>query len=146
METQAVLCNVLLCVVTGFLVATEGIPDKPAYAVFTLLMLLVPVLTALTIMRRPSSAGRPGPAEKGHAPAGSSAGGGWRGTGGVMRCVAASCNLVLLGFVCWALVGQYPYPEGAGVIPYAAVALVTPVVSLAVLVRSARASPRGRQP
>jgi hypothetical protein len=44
---------VLLSVLTGVLVATEGIPDKPAYAVFTLLMLRGPVFTALTILRRP---------------------------------------------------------------------------------------------
>jgi len=100
---------VLLFVVTSVVVATEGIPGKPAYAAFTIVMLVIPAFTAFIITRRPP------------------------GSGVLALRLAALCNVALVGLVCWALVEQYPYPEGAGVIPFAGLALMAPVFSLAAI-------------
>jgi len=107
MKALALICNVLLFVVTSFVVATEGVPGRPAYAAFTMVMLLVPAFTAFILTRRPPDGGA------------------------LTLRLAALCNLVLVGLVCWALVGQYPYPEGSGVIPFAGLALMAPILSLA---------------
>jgi len=53
-----------------------------------------------------------------------------------MNRVAVVCNLVLVGFSCWAAVAQYPYPEGNGVIPFGLLMVFTPIISLVVLFRS----------
>jgi hypothetical protein len=42
-------------------------------------------------------------------------------------------NLVLLAFSSWAIVDQYPHPEDGGVIPYAVLVVVTPIISLVAL-------------
>jgi hypothetical protein len=119
MKTVAILCNVVLAALTSMILATEGLPGRPVYLGFTLLMILAPVMAVFAMTRRPSGAGR----------------------GASMT--AAAGNLVLVGFVCWAMVAQYPYPEGAGVVPYAVLALAAPVLSLAVLARSI-GGPRAR--
>jgi hypothetical protein len=145
MKTPALLCNLALFALMGGIVATEGIPERPAYAAFTVVMLWAPAFTAFVIMRRLPDRGRPGPAANTGTSAAPSPGGGPDSRGMVMPRIAASTNLVLSGFVCWALVSQYPYPEGRSVIPYAVVALLTPLLSLAVLVRAARPAALGRR-
>jgi hypothetical protein len=53
-----------------------------------------------------------------------------------MKIVAIICNIVFFGFVCWALVDQYPHPEEDGVIAFAVLMVLTPILSLVVLFRS----------
>jgi hypothetical protein len=117
MKTLAVLCNVVLAAITCAIVATEGLPAKPVFLAFTLLMMLVPAVAVAAIRWRPA-AGRRSP-----------------GSVATLGIAAVGC-LVLLGFVCWALVSQYPYPEGASMIPLGALALLTPALSLVVLRRA----------
>jgi len=127
MKTLAPLSNIVLVAVTCLIVVTEGLPVGPFYLAFTLLMFLVPVLTVVALARR-SSAG-----------------------GSAVRMAAAVGSLVLLAAVCWALVAQYPSPEGAGVIPFAVLAVLTPALSVAALLRALgqrqpRADAGGRRP
>ena len=117
MNALALICNVLLCAVTSVVVVTEGIPGTPAYAAFTIVMLVVPAFTAFTLTRR-------------------SPGGGRSPRSALTLRLAVLFNLALVGLVCWALVEQYPYPEGAGVIPFAGLALLAPVLALAALRRA----------
>jgi hypothetical protein len=56
-------------------------------------------------------------------------------TSAVTRSVAAVCNVVLLGFVYWAFVDQYPHPEEDGLVAFVVVMMVTPILSLVVLLR-----------
>jgi hypothetical protein len=52
-----------------------------------------------------------------------------------MKIVAIICNIVLLGFVCWALVDQYLHPKEDGVVAFAVLMGSTPILSLVALLR-----------
>jgi hypothetical protein len=118
MKTLTVLCNVVLVGFTAFVVATEGPSREPAYNVFALLLVLVPIFTLFALLNRKAAAN---PAV---APA------------------AAIANVILLALICWALVNQYPHPKEPGFIPFAVVCLLTPVLSAAVLFLGARTKSR----
>jgi cytochrome bd-type quinol oxidase subunit 2 len=115
MKTLTVLCNVVLVGFTAFVVATEGPSREPAYNVFALLLVLVPIFTIFALLNREAAA-KPAVAR-----------------------AAAVCNLILLALVCWALVDQYPHPKEPGVIPFIIVCLLTPVLGAAVLFLGTRA-------
>jgi hypothetical protein len=59
--------------------------------------------------------------------------------------VAAVCNLVLLGLTAWAYADQYPHPEEPGFTAFTVLMVLTPIVSLAALVRGG-ATARVRRP
>lgn len=44
--------------------------------------------------------------------------------------MAIICNVVLIGFVCWALVDQYPHPHENGFTAYAVLIVLTPILSV----------------
>jgi hypothetical protein len=50
-----------------------------------------------------------------------------------MRNVAIIFNIVFFGFVCWALIDQYPHPKESGVIAMAVLMVLTPILNLVVL-------------
>jgi hypothetical protein len=50
-----------------------------------------------------------------------------------MKIVAVICNIVFFGFVCWALVDQYPHPKEGGVIAMVVLMVLTPILNLVVL-------------
>jgi hypothetical protein len=111
MKTLAVLCNVVLFAFTGFVLATDGAPTKAVYVILTLVLLMTPVLTLLVLTR--SAAGE------------------------FVRRAAVTLNVLLLAFVCWALVDQYPHPSEPGFIWYVIAVVLTPLVSAAALLRAA---------
>ena len=115
MKTLAVLCNVVLFTFTSFVIATDGAPTKAVYVILALLLLMTPVVTVSVLARR--------------------------ATGVRARRAAAVCNVLLLAFVCWALVDQYPHPSEMGFIEYVVVTVATPLVSVATLLRG-KLSPR----
>lgn len=110
MKTLVILCNVVLFGFTCFVLAAEGLSRQAAYILFTLLLLLIPIFTVFVLVRKRT----PGAATL-HSSA--------------IQRVAGICNVALLGFVCWAILDQYPHPEEPGVIPYAALAVLTPILS-----------------
>ncbi len=120
MKGPTVLCNLVLVIFTGLVVATDGAPAAPAYIVFTLLLVLIPVFSLSAILRRGLE----------------------MQTMAVARAAVVG-NVVLLGFIFWALVDQYPHPQEPGFVPYVVLALATPVLSALVLLR--RPSPGGRR-
>ena len=111
MNTLTVLCNVVFVLFTCLVLADDGFPTAPAYIVFTLLMLLVPAFTVLAIARSGAA------------------------TGTAMKRVAGVANIVLLACIGLAIVDQYPHPAEPGFVPYVVLALLTPILSLAVLFR-----------
>jgi hypothetical protein len=119
MKLLTVLCNVVLVGFTALVVAGEGLSRELAYSVFTLLLVLVPIFT-IYVVARGEAARKPAIAR-----------------------VAAVCNLVLFGMVCWSIVDQYPHPAEPGVIPYVVLAVLTPVLNAVVLLRGNRGP--GRQ-
>ena len=42
-------------------------------------------------------------------------------------------NIVLLGFICWAFVDQYPHPQEEGFIAYVLIMVLTPILSIVAL-------------
>ena len=135
MTTLTVLCNIVLLGFTCVVLATDGPPMQAAYILFTLWLMLIPIFTVFAIVR-------------------SKAGHGWQtvhmnrntleaqsktdalsSRSIVMERVAAICNIVLLGFVCWALVEQYPHPEEEGVVAFTVLTVLTPILSAVVLFR-----------
>jgi hypothetical protein len=95
-------------------------PGASHFVVLTLLMLLVPLLTAVVLVR-----------ERLASPAVT-----------LVNRVAVLCNLVLLGASGWEAVAQYPYPEGNSVIPFALLAVCTPILSLMALLGGGKTAMR----
>jgi len=130
MRTAALVCNVVLLAITGLIILTEGLPREGRYLVLTLLMLLIPLLSLVVLVRQRAAPPRPS-AEN----AGPSA-------NTLANRAAVMGNLLLFGASCWAAVAQYPYPEGNSVIPFAVLAVCTPILSLLALLRGGRSAMR----
>ena len=112
MKRLSIVLNVGLLAFTLFVMATDGPATKAAYKLFVLLLLGVPVFTTFALAR---------------------------GGGENAARFAAFLNVILLGAVFWALVDQYPHPEDPGVVPYAVLLVLTPIVSVVALRRGGRA-------
>jgi peptidoglycan/LPS O-acetylase OafA/YrhL len=113
MRTLVLVCNIVSLAFTLLVLATDGPATKASYIGFTFLLFLIPLFTLLALARP-----RTFPAK----------------TTTILR-LAATCNLVLLAFVCWALVDQHPHPNEPGFVPYAALMILTPILSAVVLLR-----------
>jgi hypothetical protein len=107
MKTVAVILNIVLLGFTCLVLATDGLPKEATYIVHTIWIFLTLILSAAVISRGAVS----------HA----------------MRTAAIVSNIVLLGFICWSLVDQYPHPKEAGFIPFVVLSLFTPGLNLFVL-------------
>jgi len=127
MKTVAAVCNIGLFLFTFAVLATEGVSARPLYLALTLLLLAVPLLTSVLLLR-----GRMAPRDEQTAPEPLSAAGTSAGR------VAVIGNLALIGLVCWAIADAYPHPEESGVIPYAVLAVLTPVLSVVALLGRTR--------
>jgi hypothetical protein len=121
MKTAAIVCNAVLFAVTGFIILTEGVPRDARHLALTLLMLLVPLLTAVVFLRERVPPQGPTADDRGSS------------TITLAKRAAVLCNVALFAASCWAVVVQYPYPEGNSVIPFAALTLWTPILSLMAL-------------
>jgi hypothetical protein len=51
MKIVAIICNIVLSAFTCFILASEGPPKEPVYIVFSVLMVLIPILSAVVIFR-----------------------------------------------------------------------------------------------
>ena len=114
MSITAVVGNVALFLFTVVVLWTEGPSKGGGYVALTTLMLVVPVLSAVAILRG-------GPED-------------WLRSR--LKAAAAVANVVLLALLFWAMAASYPYPEGNGVIPFAAACVAAPVLNLLALLRS----------
>ncbi len=116
MTIVAVVANLALFLFTVVLLLAEGPSKGGGYVVLTALMLIVPLLSAAAILRG-------GPKD-------------WLRSR--LKAVTAIANAVLLGFLFWAVVIKYPYPEGNVVLVFAAVCVVAPVLTLLAILRPGR--------
>jgi NADH:ubiquinone oxidoreductase subunit 4 (subunit M) len=134
MRILAGICNVVLFGFTCLVLVIDGFPKEVSYIVFTLWSVLTLILSAVVIFRWGND--------------------GWLGfsmerkaleeqkktddlaSASTMRIVAIISNIVFFGFVCWALVDQYPHPEEDGVIAFTLLMVLTPLLNLVVLFRS----------
>jgi hypothetical protein len=129
MKIVAFACNVILFAFTCLVLATDGLPAQAAYIVFTLWALSTHAFSAAVIRRMGTADGWLRLRGRGTAPDGR---GRTSSTKSIARIAAVLMNVVLLGFVCWAMADQYPHPEEEGFIPYAVMMAATPAFSLAV--------------
>jgi hypothetical protein len=109
MKIAAVICNIVLVVFHCFVLLTDGFPRETSYIIFNLWALLTMILSVMVILRF--------------------------GTSNIMGIVAIIFNIVFFGFVCWALVDQYPHPKEGGVIAMAILMVLTPILNLVVLLQ-----------
>ena len=121
MRAAAIGCNAVLFVISCMIVLTEGMQSRARYLVLTLLVLLVPLFSAVLLARQHVAS------------RGQHAGDGGRLGGTATHWAAVLCNVVLLTASCWAAVAQYPYSEGSAMIPFALLAVATPILSLVAL-------------
>jgi hypothetical protein len=135
--------NLVAFLFISFVLVTDGPPDPGADTLFALWSLLTKLFSAWMILCTAERNGWLGPvarvsdlakAEKTKASASVISG---------LIFSAIVCNIVLVGFVCWHLAGQYNHPSETGAIPLAVLMVLTPALSLAVLLRS---SPRQTRP
>lgn len=130
MGTNAIVCNVVLFAITGIIILTEGVPREAYYQILTFLVLLVPLFSAVVLVRERI------------APQGSSTDDDVSSTIRFTNRAAVLCNLVLVGASCWATVAQYPFPEGNSVIPFVILAICAPILSLMALLGGGRRAVR----
>jgi hypothetical protein len=116
MRIVALICNIVLFGFTCLVLVVDGPPKGASYVVFTAWSLLTLILSAVVISRMGAIDGL-------------------SSTSTTPRIVATICNVVFLGFVCWALVDQYPHPEEDGVIAFTVLMVLTPILSLVALLR-----------
>jgi uncharacterized membrane protein len=115
MKIAAIICNIVLFVFHCFVLLTDGFPREAGYIVFTLWSFFTMILSAVLIWRMRTNSSSPG--QK-------------------MRIVAIICNIIFLGFVCWALVDQYPHPKEGGLIAMVVLMFLTPILNVVVLLRN----------
>ena len=113
MKLLALFCNIVSFLFTLLVIAGDGPATKTIYIVFMVLLLLIPIFTLLALARPRT----------------------FRARATTVLRLAVLSNLVLLAFVCWALVDQHPHPDEPGFLPYAALMVLTPILSVIVLLR-----------
>ncbi len=120
MKTLAIALNALLLLFTCFVLATDGPPATLLSWLIALWGLLTLALSIAAIARI-----REGDARLRFAhPSSKSV---------LQRMVPAVMNLVSLGFVCWALVDQYPHPNEAGFLEFVILTVVTHALNIVTL-------------
>ncbi len=110
MKIVAVICNIVLFGLS-WVVFVTGLPStKPIYVVFTLWIMLNMVFNVVVISFFSENA--------------------------VMKVIGIVCNIVFLGFVCYAIVDQHPFPAKASFYPFVGLMLLTPFLSLVAFLRA----------
>jgi|WetSurMetagenome_2_1015567.scaffolds.fasta_scaffold280697_2 hypothetical protein len=137
MNFLAAIFNVVLFGFTCLVLMTDGISKEVSYILFTLLMLLVPVLNLVWIIRganhgwfnfnfkRQASGEQTRKVKNIFS------------KGVIMNSLVILCNVLIIGFTCLAIVDQYPHPEEDGYIFYISVVFLTPILSSLVIFRNA---------
>jgi uncharacterized membrane protein YhaH (DUF805 family) len=118
MRTAAVIGNIVLFGFTCFVLITDGPPVGTAYVIFAIWSLLTLLLSAAVISRRGAADERSGR------------------KGLFLRIAAIIGNIVFFGFVCWALVDQYPHPKEEGVVAFVVLMISIPIINLGMLIHS----------
>jgi hypothetical protein len=125
-RTAAIVCNTVLFAITGVILVTEGVPRDARHLALSLLMVLVPLLSAVVLVLERTASRGPSRDEDGSS------------TRSPRNRAAVLGNLALFGASCWASVAQYPYPEGNSVIPFVLLAIGAPLLNLTALLREGR--------
>ncbi|HEX3007529.1 MAG TPA: hypothetical protein VHO90_07930 [Bacteroidales bacterium] len=129
------LLNLLLFTFTLILIISNGVSGQGAYIMFSMLLLMVPVLNLVLIFphtknrnwfsfhirRRTNEV----PNDPDNNPMDK-----------FLIAVVITLNVVLIGFTCWAFVDQYAHPHDGGVMFHTILVLITPMISLVTIIRN----------
>ena len=115
MKIVAIVLNVLLIGFTVMVTMTDGPAVQTGYIVFSFMLVLIPTLNVIVISRSGVKGGRYSSPRAG------------------MKIMTIVCNIVLLASVCWALIDQYPHPKEPGLLEFELLAILTPLLSMAVI-------------
>ena len=131
MKLLTVVFNIVLVVFTCLVLITDGLSKEVGYILLTLLLLFVPIFNLIIIfssranndwlnfhLKRKAAEGRIKTDDTSiRRP--------------VLKIIAIICNIVLLGFFCYVFVNQYSqHPKESGLILYAVIVFLTPILSL----------------
>ena len=130
MKILSIICNIVLVAFTCFVLITDGPAREASYIVFTLLLLLVPIMNIVLILRSRINNSwstfnlrNKVPEAQGKIDVPSS-------IYPFMKITGVILNIVLTGFICWAIIDQYPHPKEPGVLVYTLLVVFTPIISL----------------
>jgi amino acid transporter len=130
MKIAAIICNIVLFIFTCFVLITDGPAGEASYIVFTLLLLLVPIMNIVLMLRSRINNSwstfnmrSKVPEEQGKVDAPPS-------IYPFMKIIGVILNIVLTGFICWAIIDQYPHPKDPGFLIYMLLVIFTPIISL----------------
>jgi len=138
MKIVAIICNIVLFGFTCMVTLTDGPPKGAGYIVFSLLLFLIPILNVFVISQSGAGGGRLGFQKREKAPEEATTSHDVSSNNAVVRMVAIVCNIVLLGFACWAIIAQYPHPAEPGVVEFEVLVVLTPILSSVVIFRLLR--------
>lgn len=136
MKIVTVICNIALLGFTSLLLFIVGISKVSDYKVFTLLLLLVPVLNIVLIFVIQFSHSLWTSKMKKKVPEEQRKADELSKIYPFMKIVTLILNLVLLGFVLWFIVSNYPHPGESLVLIYILLAVLTPVLSLTAILKT----------
>jgi hypothetical protein len=130
MKILAVIFNIIFFLFTLFVLATDGFPKQVGYLLVTLFVLLTPILSLIVILHIGENHSRMGlPTEDNSLKEISKIDNKYNRTT-ILRIIAILLNILLLGYVCWAIF--QPHPAEEGYIPYVILVLLTPILNLLV--------------
>jgi hypothetical protein len=136
MKISVINCNIILFLFTCLVLATDGLPTETIYIVFTLWTFLTLILNTVVISRILAGNFLLGLNKKEKVLEGSKQTDEPSYTDTTIRIMAIICNFIFLGFHGWAFVDQYPHPEENGFIVFVVLIVLTPILSLVVLISS----------
>jgi len=118
MRIIAIVLNVIMVLFTLMVFVTDGLATKPLYLLFSILLVLVPVINIVVFAgrRKPSPAGEAAPALRARNP-------------------VIIANLVLVAAVIWVLIQQGPHPQEPGYVEYVILLFLAPIFSLLTILR-----------
>ncbi len=110
MKAVVLILNLALLGFTVLVTITDGPATTAPYIFFNLWLLLTLVFSPVAVWRTVPS----------------------------LKVAAMACNAILLGFICWALIDQYPHPAEEGLVPFIVMMFLVPVVNLLALMLGLR--------
>ena len=136
MKILAIICNIILFLFTCLVLVTDGPPTETIYIVFTLWTFLTLILNTVVISRIWVGYDWLGLNKKEKVLKEQKKTNEFSYVGTSLRIVAIFSNIIFLGIHSWAFVDQYPHPEENGFIAFVVLIVLTPILSLVVLIRS----------
>jgi hypothetical protein len=130
MKILAIICNIILFGFICLVLVTDGLSGDIIYIVLNLWWMLTLIFNIVVLFRSGANDGWLNLQIKRKSMEGQKKNGELSLTSSVLRIVAIICNIIFIGFACWAFIDQYPHPKEYGLIAFAVLMILTPILSL----------------